>query len=545
MVSQKILTLVYFLTFLLLFPNQSLSSLTLDKRNTGGKERIYNLTITKGPSSPDGFKRDIYLINGRFPGPLIEADKDDTIVINVKNELCEDTTIHSHGIFQRGTPWFDGVPGQTQCGIPPNETFTYKYKVCQSGTYWYHSHSRAQYIEGFVGPLVIHDPDDPYCKEYDEEIIVLLQDWYHNNSKTLLATFLSPESEGNEPVPDNGLINGKNCYNCSWAPKDSVCVNEAPLEQFKFVQGKKYRIRIINTSAFSAFIFSIDEHPLDVIEVEGTITKRHTVHRLPINIAQRYSVIVTADKPKKKYFMRSEMEVGCFPTKSDKLNPLVKAVVSYDGCDDKCPSTTAWTDKVDNCVDLDSNDLKPYKSQHIPDCTKNVTIVAEFHPDDKNVTRGYINNSTYKIDIKYPTLNKVFDGITKFDADQNAFVIEENEDGGEHPFHLHGHVFWVLGSGGKGTTLDYSKLNTKDPIQRDTVTVPANGWTVLRFVANNPGVWGFHCHIEWHVQSGLVAQFVAQPDKIKKLNPPDEWKAFKYSNAVEIQKHLKVHENFE
>ncbi|CAG8671084.1 5439_t:CDS:2 [Cetraspora pellucida] len=462
MVSQKILTLVYFLTFLLLFPNHSLSSPTLDERNKGGKERIYNLTITKGPSSPDGFKRDIYLINGRFPGPLIEADKDDTIVINVKNELCEDTTVHSHGIFQRGTPWFDGVPGQTQCGIPPNETFTYKYKVCQSGTYWYHSHSRAQYIEGFVGPLVIHDPEDPYCKEYDEEIIVLLQDWYHNNSKTLLATFLSPESEGNEPIPDN---------------------------------------------------------------VEGTITKRHTVHRLPINIAQRYSVIVTADKPKKKYWMRSEMEVGCFPTKSDTLNPLVKAVVSYDGCDDKCPSTTAWTDKVEDCVDLDSNDLKPYKSQHIPDCTKNVSIVVEFHPDDKNVTRGYINNSTYKIDIKYPTLNKVFDGITKFDADQNAFVIEKNEDGGEHPFHLHGHVFWVLGSGGNGTKLDCSKLNTIDPIQRDTTTVPANGWTVLRFVANNPGVWGFHCHIEWHVQSGLVAQFVAQPDKIKKLNPPDEWKA--------------------
>ncbi|CAG8756512.1 29621_t:CDS:1, partial [Racocetra persica] len=78
--------------------------------------------------SPDGFKRDIYLINGQFPGPLIEANRDDTIVLNVKNELDEDTTIHSHGIFQRGTPWFDGVPGQTQCGIPPHETFTYKYK---------------------------------------------------------------------------------------------------------------------------------------------------------------------------------------------------------------------------------------------------------------------------------------------------------------------------------------------------------------------------------------------------------------------------------
>ncbi|CAG8517444.1 12224_t:CDS:2 [Racocetra persica] len=468
MVSQRILALVYILTLLLLLPNQSLSSPTLDKRTNEGKERVYNLTITKGPCSPDGFKRDIFLINGQFPGPLIEADREDTIVLNVKNELCEDTSIHSHGIFQRGTPWFDGVPGQSQCGIPPNETFTYKYKVCQT-----------QYIEGLVGPLIVHEPNDPYRKEYDEEIIVLLQDWYHDDSKKLLATFLSPESEGNEPSPDNGLINGKNHYNCSWAPKGSDCVDGAPLAQFKFVHGKKYRIRIINTSAFSAFIFSIDEHPLDVIEVEGTITKRHTVHRLPINVAQRYSVIVTADKPKKKYWMRSEMEIGCFPKQPDNLDPLIKAVVSYEDCDDeKWPSTTAWTDKVEECVDLDTKDLKPYKPKKIPDCTRKIEMVVEFKPDEANVTRGFINNATYKIDMKYPTINKVYDGKTEFAADQ------------------HGHVFWVLGTGGNGTTPDYNSLNTIDPIERDTTTIPAGGWTILRFVADNPGVWGFHCHIE-------------------------------------------------
>ncbi|CAG8787163.1 4182_t:CDS:2, partial [Cetraspora pellucida] len=88
----------------------------------------------------------------------------------------------------------------------------------------------------------------------------------------------------------------------------------------------------------------------------------------------------------------------------------------------------------------------------------------------------------------------------------------------------HGHVFWVLGSG-NGTKPNYKNLNTKNPIQRDTATVPANGWTILRFVSNNPGTWGFHCHIEWHVESGLVAQFVTQPDLIRKLSPPADWKA--------------------
>ncbi|CAG8807400.1 35654_t:CDS:2, partial [Gigaspora margarita] len=447
MYSLKIWELVFILigSFLLLLPNESLSSPLsssdpssytnfLEKRyaehhefyeyhefhdSNEYHEKSYNIKITKGPYAPDGFKRDVYLVNGQFPGPPIECNKGDVLVINVENHLNEDTTIHSHGIFQRGTPWYDGVPGQTQGGIPPHKKFSYKFKVDQSGTYWYHSHSRAQYTEGLLGPLIVHDPNDPYLHEYDEEIIVILQDWYHTDSKTLLATFLSPESEGNEPDPDNGLINGKNSYNCSWAPDDLELL----------------------------------------IPVEGMMTKRHTVHRLPINIAQ--------------------------PTN---LNPLIKAIVEYDGCDNKNPSSTAWSDDVENCVDLNAKDLKPYKPQKVPKVDRKIEITINFKPDENNVTLGYINNSTYKIDIKNPTLYKVFDGVKTFDADQNAFILEKD---GEH-----GHAFWLLGTGVNGTTLDYKKLNTKDPIQRDVTTVPAGGWAVFRFVADNPGVWGFHCHIE-------------------------------------------------
>ncbi|CAG8513572.1 5664_t:CDS:2 [Dentiscutata heterogama] len=454
MFSQKIWSLVFNLicSLLLLLPNESLSSplsssepsLHSTSLNKRYNEKIYNIKITKESFAPDGFEREMYLINGQFPGPTIECNKDDVLVINVENCLNEDTTIHCHGIFQRGTPWYDGNPGETQCGIPPNETFTHKFNVNQSGTYWYHSHSRTQYIEGIVGPLIVHDPQDPYIDEYDEEIIILLQDWYHTDSKTLLATFLSPESQGVEPVPDNGLINGKNSFNCSAAPKDSVC-KDAPLAGFNFVQGKKYRLRIINTSTFSAFIFSIDEHSLDVIEVEGMITKRHTVHRLPINVAQRYSVIVEANQPKAKYWMRGEMETTCFAQQNPNLNSLVKAVVSYAGCDDKDPSSKAWSDSVKDCVDLDASDLKPYKTQNVPDVDHKIKITISFQNDENNITLGYINNSTYKIDVKYPTLNKVFDGVTTYATDQNAFVIEKceiidlilnNTDNGEHPFHL-------------------------------------------------------------------------------------------------------------
>ncbi|CAG8811937.1 24926_t:CDS:2 [Gigaspora margarita] len=507
MLSRKILTQVFILiySFCLILPNSSLSSPILSSnQNQTGNEKVFNFTINKGSYAPDGFERNVYLINGQLPGPTIECDKGDTIVINVINELDEDTTIHSHGISQRGNPWYDGVPGQSQCGIPSNGTFTYKFQVDQSGTYWYHSHLKTQYIDGLSGPLIIHDPDDPYIKDYDEEIIVLLQDWYHNDSKPLLAYYLSPESHGKEPSPDNGLINGKNSYNCSFAPP-----------------------------AFSAFVFSIDGHLMNIIEVEGMIIQNHTVHQLPINVGQRYSVIVTADNPG-QFWMRAEMETDCYTYKSPGLNPLIKAIVTYNNSTDP-PSSTAWNDSVANCVDFNASDLKPYNTQNVPDANLNFTITIEFYKDKDNITLGTLNNSTYVIDVKYPTINKVYDNVTQFAADQNVFLIEKNNTVVdiillnyltlEHPFHLHGHVFWVLGSGGSGTKPDYNKLNTKDPIQRDTATVPALGWTVLRFVSNNPGVWGFHCHIEWHVEVGLVAQFVTQPDLVRQLTPPNDWKA--------------------
>ncbi|CAG8617652.1 6141_t:CDS:2, partial [Scutellospora calospora] len=253
-----------------------------------------------------------------------------------------------------------------------------------------HSHSKAQYVNGVLGFLIIHDPKDLYIKDYDEEIIVILQNFYHTDSKILLAKFLTPESQGNEPIPDNS----------------SDYVNNAPLAQFKFVQGKKYIIRIINTSAFSKFIFSIDDHPMEVIEVEGMITKKYTVHHLPINIAQ---------------------QTACFAIPPDKLNPLIKAIVSYDGSNNEDPTSTAWTDNTENCVDLNTSDLKPYKLQKIPDADCKFNIIVDFHPDEKNITLAFINNSTYVIDEKYPTLYKMYDGVTKFATNQNIFLVDHNK----------------------------------------------------------------------------------------------------------------------
>ncbi|CAG8764362.1 36177_t:CDS:2 [Gigaspora margarita] len=281
---------------------------------------------------------------------------------------------------------------------------------------------------------------------------------------------------------------------------------------------------------------------MDVIEVEGMMTKRHKIHRLIINVAQRYSVIVTADKLVSNFWVRADLQADCFDDSSDQivhLNPYVKAIVHYEGANHLNPTTKRWADNPnyhDNCIDLNTSDLKPLFLENVPAKADQIIYLnASFENDDFNINRGVINGSTYVIDIYNPTINQVlFENKHSFPPNQNVFglfntsqvidIVVYNDDDGEHPFHLHGHTFWVLGSGEVDTEPDYSKLNIYDPIRRDTATIPAEGWIVIRFVADNPGIWAFHCHIEWHVEAGLVAQFVELPNELRELKPPTDWK---------------------
>lgn len=96
------------------------------------------------------------LVNGSFPGPLIEANWGDIINVTVDNQLDEGTSLHWHGFLQKETPWYDGVPSVQQCPIAPGHSFTYSFKADLYGTSWYHSHFSAQYADGLLGPIVVH-----------------------------------------------------------------------------------------------------------------------------------------------------------------------------------------------------------------------------------------------------------------------------------------------------------------------------------------------------------------------------------------------------
>lgn len=148
--------------------------------------RQYEFNISHALGAPDGFQKPMILVNGQSPGPLIEANIGDTIRVQVNNMMPDrSTTIHWHGINQRGSSWMDGVAGISQCGIPPGQNFTYEFVVeDQRGTYWWHAHLGVQYTDGVYGPIVIRDPDER-VPETDEERIIFLSDLYHTHGSVV------------------------------------------------------------------------------------------------------------------------------------------------------------------------------------------------------------------------------------------------------------------------------------------------------------------------------------------------------------------------
>lgn len=146
----------------------------------------------------------------------------------------------------------------------------------QPGTYWYHSHVRGQYPDGIRGPLIIHDPGNPYADDFDEELVLTLSDWYHDPIPNLLKSFISVTNPtGAEPVPDSALM------------------NDTQNLQIKIQPGKTYMLRIVNMGAFAAQYFWIEGHKMRVIEVDGVYTKAAEADQLYITVAQRYSVLLT------------------------------------------------------------------------------------------------------------------------------------------------------------------------------------------------------------------------------------------------------------
>ena len=280
---------------------------------TGAQAGEYNLTVDPVTVDTGEFSRDGVGFNGASPGPVLRFKEGENVVINVTNNLSEDTSVHWHGLilpFQQ-----DGVPGISYPGIKPGETFTYKFPIVQSGTYWFHSHTKFQEPDGAYGAIVI-DPKKREPYRYDREYIVQLTDahphrgsrimrnlkmsadYYNRQQRTILDFFKDAEKDGFDAALNDRLAWGEMRMMASDVEDVQGFV---PLMNGKsakqnwtglFKPGERVRLRFINSSAMAYFDIRIPGLKMTVVQSDGNNVRPVTVDEFRIAVAETYDVIV-------------------------------------------------------------------------------------------------------------------------------------------------------------------------------------------------------------------------------------------------------------
>ncbi|KAK1361690.1 L-ascorbate oxidase [Heracleum sosnowskyi] len=529
--------------------------------------RRYKWEVKYEYKSQDCVKKLVLTINGRTPGPTIRAKRGDTVIVQLKNSLLtENVAIHWHGIRQIGTPWADGTEGVTQCPILSGDTFTYQFLVDRAGTYMYHAHYGMQREAGLYGSLRVALPDgesEPFSYDYDRSII--LNDWYHKSAYEQ-ATGLSSIPFQWVGEPQSLLIQGKGQFNCSLATPETGACNatnpECSRYVITFVPGKTYRLRIGSLTALSALSFEIEGHNMTVVEADGHYVDPFVVKNLFIYSGETYSVIVKADQdPSRNYWAVSKIV-----SRSGNTTNGLAIINYYPNHPKRSPPTRPpagpeWNDtksRQDQSLSIKSH---PNFIHSPPQTSDRVIVLLNTQNEINGRRRWSVNNvsfnlphTPYLIALK-ERLGHSFDqtpppdgyNTTTYDIFkaqdntnatssnsiyrlkfnsvvdlilQNAQTMNKNKSDSEtHPWHLHGHDFWVLGYGeGKfNKSTDPQKYNLVNPIMKNTVPVHRFGWTALRFRADNPGTWAFHCHIESHFYMGMGIVLEEGIEKVGKL----------------------------
>ncbi|MGB8328241.1 MAG: copper resistance system multicopper oxidase [Steroidobacteraceae bacterium] len=276
----------------------------------------FDLEIGALPVSFTGERRIATVVNGQLPAPLLRWREGDTVTLRVTNRLAVPSSIHWHGIILPAD--MDGVPGLSFSGIAPGNTYTYRFPVRQSGSYWYHSHSRFQEQTGLYGPIVI-EPRGGERHPVDRDYTVLLSDWTDRHPEHLYATLKRHSNYFNfgqrtvgdffRDVREKGwrstLAERRMWGEMRMTPTDLADVSghaytylmngAMPAGNWTglFHRGERVRLRFINGSAMSIFDVRIPGLALTVVAADGQDVDPVTVDEFRIGTAEVYDVIVT------------------------------------------------------------------------------------------------------------------------------------------------------------------------------------------------------------------------------------------------------------
>ncbi|KAG8072408.1 hypothetical protein GUJ93_ZPchr0006g43150 [Zizania palustris] len=536
-----------------------------------GATRHYDFLITETNQTRLCHEKSVLTVNGQSPGPTIYARKGDVVVVNVHNQGNKNITIHWHGVDQPRNPWSDGPEYITQCPIRPGGNFTYQVILSvEEGTLWWHAHSDFDRLT-VHGAIVIYPRSGatfPF-KKPDNEIPIILGEWWNEDVNQLLEEV---KRTGEDVKPsDANTINSQpgDMFPCSKDGTFKVAVQN----------GNTYLLRIINAGLTNDMFFAIAGHRLTVVAIDAHYTKPVTVDYIMIAPGQTMDVLLEANRTlgaNSRYYMAARTFITLPADATIAFNnSTATAILEYT---DSAAATAGPPDfpslslpdiKDENAGMAFVKQLRSLASNdhpaHVPmsvdermliDLAINVLPCDATNPNNRtckgpngNRFAASLNNVSFEnpsIDVLYAyysgnglgvyeedfpnkppggPVNLTELGFTKRGTKVKVLeygtvveVVFHDMSSENHPMHLHGFSFYVVGrgSGEFDERRDPATYNLVDPPYQNTISVPKDGWAAFRFRADNPGVWFMHCHFDRHVVMGMDTVFIVKEGKTPK-----------------------------
>ncbi|MEK7719786.1 MAG: multicopper oxidase domain-containing protein [Bacteroidota bacterium] len=506
-----------------------------------GKKVEYDLYITDSMVNFTGKRRHAIAINGQIPAPILEFTEGDTAIIRVHNLMKMETSIHWHGILLPNKE--DGVPYLTTSPVEPGQTYTFTFPLIQSGTYWYHSHTMLQEQSGLYGSIVIHPAEKgPVLKEY----VLLLSDWTDQNPNEVLR-YLKRAGEwyaikkGALQSYGEAIAAGylKDKLKQEWQRMPAMDVSDVYYNKFLMNgQEKNYfkdtkpgeviRLRIINGSASSYFNLQYANSYMRVIAADGINVSPISVNKLEIAVAETYDVLITVPEKGAAELRATSWDVMGYSSAyfgngtemnapdisklnyfkmMHEMNSMNMSGINMGGMDMKgmdMNNMKMQPDTMPQKMDMDMRKrdgmdmgsmqgmdmaLPGEFNYNMLRALQPTTLDPSLKPREVKLTLTG-NMLRYIWSFDYKTLS-VADKILIRKGERVRFVLTNNTMM-RHPMHLHGHFFRFINTQG-----DYSPMkHTFDIKPMETVTI--------EFEANEEQDWFFHCHILYHMMSGMA-----------------------------------------
>jgi FtsP/CotA-like multicopper oxidase with cupredoxin domain len=507
-----------------------------------------DLTIDEAAVDFTGRARKAVTVDGGVPGPVLRWREGDTVTLRVHNRLATTSSIHWHGLIVPADQ--DGVPGLSFDGIPAGSRFTYRFPVRQSGTYWYHAHSRFQEQSGLYGAIVI-EPRAGERHHADRDHVILISDWsdedperiyanlrtrsgMYNYGRPTLAEFLRDarakgfgDALAMRRMWSRMRMDRSDLADVSGASYTYLVNGATPAANWTglFRPGERVRLRLINGSSNSIFDLRIPGLRLRVIAADGQDVEPVDVDELRLSAAETYDVLVEPREDRAYTIFAQSIDRSGHARATLAPRPGMTAAVpppdprprlamrdmmgAMAGEADGGPmamashASTEYGPNVDMRVDMPRTNLDD-PGAGLRERTHRVLTYADLRSvggplDAREPSRtielhltGNMERFAWSFDgLKYSQAKPVH-----FRRGERLRIRLVNDTMMNHPIHLHG--MW-------------SEVEAPDgafQVRKHTVNVQPAQQVSYAVTADNPGRWAFHCHMLYHMEAGMFREVV-------------------------------------